>query len=91
VWNYQLSDKAVLDLPGVNLYAIDVFDNAASVFSGLRRRGIKSVCYFSAGTFENWRPDKGKFPASVIGNPLGDWPGESWFVDWKRSREAIDC
>jgi hypothetical protein len=65
-------------MPGVNMYAIDVFDTPASVFSRLRRRGVKSVCYFSAGSYEDWRPDKASFPAGVLGKPLDNWPGESW-------------
>jgi hypothetical protein len=29
--------------------------------------------YFSAGSFENWRPDNRSFPDSVKGNPLDGW------------------
>ncbi|KXS18615.1 glycoside hydrolase family 114 protein, partial [Gonapodya prolifera JEL478] len=34
--------------------------------------------YFSAGSFENWRPDSNIFPQSVIGKQLVGWPGEYW-------------
>jgi len=30
-----------------------------------------------AGTWEDWRPDAGAYPPSVLGNPDG-WPGERW-------------
>jgi len=35
------------------------------------------ICYFSAGTYEDWRPDANQFPASVLGASDG-WPGERW-------------
>jgi hypothetical protein len=30
------------------------------------------------GSWEDWRPDKDQFPASVIGKDYGGWPGEKW-------------
>jgi hypothetical protein len=36
------------------------------------------VCYFSAGSFENWRPDAGKFTTADKGANLDGWPGERW-------------
>ena len=36
------------------------------------------MCYISAGTWENWRPDAKRFPAVVKGKPDGGWPGERW-------------
>lgn len=36
------------------------------------------VCYFSAGTYENWREDKASFRQSDYGKALPDWPGEYW-------------
>ena len=44
----------------------------------MHRRGIKAVCYISAGSWEDWRPDADRFPASVKGLPLSGWPGERW-------------
>jgi len=29
--------------------------------------------YCSAGSFEDWRPDKNRFPDSVKGKPLDGW------------------
>jgi hypothetical protein len=40
--------------------------------------GRKVICYFSAGTYENWRSDADSFRDSDKGNNLGDWPGEKW-------------
>lgn len=58
-------------------YDIDGFDNSASVVSTLHAQGRKVICYISAGTFENWRPDAAQFTAAVKGGPNG-WPGELW-------------
>jgi len=59
------------------VYDIDLFDNDAAVVSSLHAKGRKVICYLSAGSWENWRPDAGKFPDVVKGNNNG-WPGEKW-------------
>lgn len=61
----------------VSLYDIDLFDNAPTVVASLHAKGRKVACYFSAGSFENWRPDASMFPNDVKGNGNG-WPGEKW-------------
>jgi hypothetical protein len=60
-----------------DFFDIDLFDNATSVVADLHARGHKVACYFSAGSFENWRSDAAQFPESVKGNGNG-WPGEKW-------------
>lgn len=47
--------------------------------------GRKVICYFSAGSYENWRSDKGDFPSDVLGNNLEHWEGEKW-LDIRDSR-----
>jgi len=60
-----------------SVFDIDLFDNSASVVASLHAKGRKVICYISAGTYENWRPDASQFPASVRGSSNG-WPGEQW-------------
>ncbi|PWN32697.1 family 114 glycoside hydrolase, partial [Meira miltonrushii] len=36
------------------------------------------ICYFSAGSYEDWRPDAKKFHKKDLGAPLEGWQGESW-------------
>jgi hypothetical protein len=60
------------------VYDVDGFDTPASTVGSLHRMGRHAVCYISVGTWENWRPDAGKFPKSVLGKPDGHWPGERW-------------
>jgi hypothetical protein len=50
--------------------------NTAAV-NAIHANGAKAICYLSAGTWENWRPDAAAFPASVQGSKNG-WPGEKW-------------
>jgi hypothetical protein len=57
---------------------LDLFDTRAATVAALKKRGKKVICYLSAGSWENWRPDKHKFPAAVIGKPYDGWPGERW-------------
>lgn len=68
----------VVDLDGVETTKAQV--------TKLHQDGKKVICYFNAGGYENWRPDRKKFPKSVIGKKLGDWPGERWLDVRKLSK-----
>jgi hypothetical protein len=79
-FNYQLGEDFDVNrhvIPGVAVYAID-WETPATTVAAMLARGLKPICYFSAGTHEDWRPDKADFPPQVIGNALDEWPGESW-------------
>jgi hypothetical protein len=76
-WQWQLTNLPVDQSYDVDMYDIDLFDNDASVVASLHAQGRKVVCYMSAGSWENWRPDADQFPASVKGRNNG-WPGEKW-------------
>ena len=65
------------DVYDVDLYAPDgVTLNTAGV-AAIHAVGAHAVCYVDAGTWENFRPDAGAYPAWVKGLPNG-WPGEVW-------------
>lgn len=36
------------------------------------------VCYFSAGSWEEWRDDAKRFAEGDLGKGLDGWPGERW-------------
>lgn len=76
-WNWVLSVPPSAPFRAVKMYDVDGFDNSAANVSALHAAGIKAVCYLSAGTYENWRPDASQFPAAVLGSQNG-WPGEKW-------------
>jgi endo-alpha-1,4-polygalactosaminidase (GH114 family) len=71
---YGLNDTS----PDVDVYDIDLFDNNRTVVDNLHADGRKVICYFSAGSYENWRPDKSKFKSSDLGKTLDGWPNERW-------------
>jgi hypothetical protein len=76
-WHIDL--EAPVDLTvAADAYDIDLFDNTAADIAQLRARGVRVVCYFSAGSAENWRPDYAMFPAAALGMGLAGWPGERW-------------
>jgi hypothetical protein len=58
----------------------DVVNTAA--VSAIHGKGARAICYVSAGTWENWRPDASQYPSTVLGRKNG-WPGERW-VDIRR-------
>ncbi len=60
------------------VYDIDLFDSDIETISGLKAQGHIVICYFSAGTYENWRPDISIITAADKGSPLVDWPDENW-------------
>lgn len=60
------------------IYDIDLFDNNKTVISDLQKMGRKVICYFSAGSFEDWRADAGDFKDADKGKDLDGWPGEKW-------------
>lgn len=77
--SFQIQYDGKLDLSvAAQIYDLDMFDTSASVVSTLHGMGRKVVCYIDVGTWENWRPDAGKFPKSVLGHKDGHWPGERW-------------
>ncbi len=60
------------------IYVIDLFDNDAATVQALQAAGRRVICYFSAGSSEDWREDFGAFKAADMGRGLDDWPGERW-------------
>lgn len=76
-WQIQLMDKMDVSVSG-DVYDIDLFDTPAETIKQLHQQGRKVICYFSAGTYESWRPDAHLYPKKIKGNPLPEWPGEQW-------------
>ncbi len=78
-WQWQLSNNDAIDTSfDVDMYDIDLVEAPQSVIDQLHADGRIVICYFSAGSWEDWRPDADDFPPEVIGNPLEGWPGEKW-------------
>jgi hypothetical protein len=77
-WDYQLTGTINLDSINVDVWDIDLFDASASLIDKIHAKGKHVICYFSAGSFEDWRPDASKFQASDKGRALDGWDGENW-------------
>jgi hypothetical protein len=76
-WQWQLTGPLDLSVD-VLMYDVDLFDTPAATVKELHRLGRKAICYISAGTREDWRPDAARFPAAVVGARLEGWTGERW-------------
>lgn len=78
-WQIVLNQTiGTTNFDNVSVYDIDLFDNSAQIIDALHAAGKKVICYFSAGSYEDWRPDANAFPDSVLGNDVSGWPGERW-------------
>lgn len=78
-WQIQLSTaKTSNQTGGFPIWDIDLFDTKKSTIKGLQSQGAKVICYFSAGSFEDWRPDASSFKSSDYGKALDGWEGEYW-------------
>lgn len=76
-WQWQLEGSLNTSYP-VSLYDVDLFDTATATIKSLQGSGKKVVCYFSAGSFEDFRDDKDLFTPSDLGNTLDGWEDERW-------------
>lgn len=77
--SWQVQYTGTIDLStDVAVFDLDWEDTSAAQVATLKARGVRAICYFSAGSWEDWRADAGTFPAQVLGNPLDGWPGERW-------------
>ena len=76
-WQIQYTGEMDYSL-AVDVYNLDLFETDPVVIAQLHQRGIFVMCYFSAGSYEDWRPDVDQFPLEVLGKPLEDWEGEMW-------------
>jgi hypothetical protein len=81
-WQYQLSGELDLSVDAA-VYDVDWETTTAAQVQQLHAAGRRVVCYVNAGASEEWRPDAGAYPATVLGAPLDGWPGERW-VDVRR-------
>ena len=76
-WQIQYTGEIDTSLP-VDIYNLDLFDTAPETIAALHARGVKVICYFSEGTYEDWRPDAADFSLATLGNQLAEWTGEQW-------------
>lgn len=76
-WQWQLSGTPDLSFD-VEMFDLDLFDTPDETIAQLHADGRVLICYFSAGTLEDWREDAGSFPERAVGRALPEWAGERW-------------
>lgn len=81
-WQWQLQGDIDTSVD-VDMFDVDGFDVSSATVDDLHAAGSGVVCYISAGSWEDWRPDAGEFPKRVKGRTNG-WPGERWLDIRKR-------
>lgn len=74
----QISSENKTTDPDVEIFDIDLFSNSNETIALLKGLNKKVVCYFSAGSFEPYRPDSSQFQQSVLGKTLDGWDDENW-------------
>ena len=84
-YQLKLGDSYYIQLQGDidttqdrRLYDIDLFDTDENMIAKLHNDGRLVICYFSAGSWEDWREDASDFPKDAIGKALDGWEGENW-------------
>jgi hypothetical protein len=56
---------------------VDLFDTPDEAMATIKRQSLL-LCYFSAGSYENWRDDADQYPNEILGNDYDGWAGEKW-------------
>ena len=83
-WQIQLNSGNIDLSFAAQAYDVDLFDTPTDTIARLHQMGRRAICYFSAGTYEDWRPDADRYLGHhLLGKPLEDWEGE-WYVDIRR-------
>lgn len=82
-WEIQISSVPKADdLLEVQAYDVDLFEADAALLESMENRGIRTICYFSAGSYEAWRSDAKRLK-KFRGSKLRGWQGE-WWIDIRK-------
>lgn len=76
-WLARLDGAVNID-DDADFFYLDAEQQRPGDLAELHRQGRHYLCYLSAGSFEDFRADADRFPASAIGNPVAAFPGERW-------------
>ena len=77
LWQYQLTNE-INTSTNATLYDIDLEENSAETIAKLHDDNLSVICYFSAGSAEEWREDFNQFLEEDMGKELDGWDGEYW-------------
>ncbi|MEA2125585.1 MAG: hypothetical protein QOI80_2367 [Solirubrobacteraceae bacterium] len=80
----QLAGKVDTSV-AAEVFYVDAYDTPKATVDELHANGAHVVCYMSAGSWEEFRTDAGKYPKRVLGRKLAGYPDERW-VDVRRRK-----
>ncbi len=76
-WQWQLQGKLDRSV-AASVFDVDGFETSKAEVAALHAEGRKVICYLDVGSWEEYRPDKAAFPASVRGKRYEGFPNERW-------------
>jgi len=76
-WQWQLSGNIDTNIQ-VEMFDLDLYEAPTETMRALQDKGVIVICYFSAGSWENFRTDAQRFPATLLGRTMDNWPDEKW-------------
>jgi len=76
-WQWQLTGN-INTTYDVDMYDIDLEKTPQKTIDKLHSKNKKVICYFSAGSYEEFRSDAEDFPEEVLGDTLEGWEDEKW-------------
>lgn len=82
-WDWQIgaATEAEIGVPsGVDFMDVDGFTMSAATVKTWKSRGIYTVCYINAGSYQPGLPDSADYPESLKLQADPNWPGE-YFLD----------
>lgn len=82
-WQWQLQGEVDTSFQ-VQVYNVDI-DTPIEKITELKARDVKVICYFSAGTVEDFRPDASQFSSEIVGEQYEDLEDEKW-LDYSNFR-----
>lgn len=80
-WNIQLINVPTADQAddtAYHLWDFDMEDSDKSLIDAFHAKNHSVVCYFSAGSWENYRSDADQFPKAALGKVMKGWRDEKW-------------
>jgi hypothetical protein len=77
-WQWQLDGQTIDTSVEADVFDVDLFSTPAATIQDLQARGRRVICYFSAGSWEPYRPDSGSYPEEIMGGAVEGWEDERW-------------
>jgi hypothetical protein len=85
---WQLSELPADLSVDAEVYDLDLFETTRAEVAQLQADGRFVVCYLSAGSWEPYRPDAGRYPDRLRGRRLDGFEDERW-LDIRRLRALM--